>query len=508
MQKLIKSIFTPSVRLDRIVISGVVTLLVASLVMMFLVSHRALKREARLNAEQTLEATVQHVDNILLSVEQSTGNIYSEMVNYLDQPDVLTTYCRQLIQCNPHIVGCAICFKPDYFPGRHLYMIYVHPKGGGKKKAQGAPLIVSDKFGSRPYTEHLWYSVPMTKGKACWTDPLPEEEDEGVTLSFCLPIYDKQHECVGVLAADLSVDQLSQNVLTSNVSSHGYSVLLASNGSFIVHPDQAMRSGKTIFTQEEYGGNSTILHAAKVMLAGEEGSMPFRQRDQDWIVFFKPFLQTDVPGRSMEQISWSIGVVYSEDQIFDTYNTLLFYVVAISIIGLLVFYLLCRFVIRRQMRSLQRLTHAAQRVSEGHYDDPMPDIRRNDEIGQLYDHLKEMSKSLAAHVKEQNLLTGQLKNRREVMYEVYAKERSVDRVMSLFLHFVTNQMIAPTQDVKRYVEKLCTSYRSFAPEEVGHIVSTINRKSDSIIELINNTLDTADSHHLGDSEAGKEADHD
>ena len=138
----------------------------------------------------------------------------------------------------------------------------------------------------------------------------------------------------------------------------------------------------------------------------------------------------------------------------------------------------------------------------------MPDIRRNDEIGQLYDHLKEMSKSLAAHVKELNLLTGQLKNRREVMYEVYAKERSVDRVMSSFLHFVTNQMIAPAQDVKRYVEKLCTSYRSFAPEEVGHIVSTINRKSDSIIELINNTLDTANSHHLGDSEAGKEADHD
>lgn len=501
MQKLIKSIFTPSDRLNRIVICGVVTLLVASLVMMFLVSHRALKREARLNAEQTLEATVQHVDNILLSVEQSTGNIYSEMVNYLDQPDVLTTYCRQLIQCNPHIVGCAICFKPDYFPGRHLYMIYVHPKGGGKKKAQGAPLIVSDKFGSRPYTEHLWYSVPMTKGKACWTDPLPEEEDEGVTLSFCLPIYDKQHECVGVLAADLSVDQLSQNVLTSNVSSHGYSVLLASNGSFIVHPDQAMRSGKTIFTQEEYGGNSTILHAAKVMLAGEEGSMPFRQKDQDWIVFFKPFLQTDVPGRSMEQISWSIGVVYSEDQIFDTYNTLLFYVVAISIIGLLVFYLLCRFVIRRQMRSLQRLTHAAQRVSEGHYDDPMPPLRREDEIGLLYQNFEAMKQSLDNHVKELTDLTRTLKRRREVTREIYAKEQSVDRMKSFFLYFVTNQMIAPAEDIECYVKTLSSNYHDLSPTEVSQIVGTIDMKSNTIIEMINDILNAAD------DETGKEVDH-
>ena len=306
---------------------------------------------------------------------------------------------------------------------------------------------------------------------------------------------------MGVLAADLSVDQLSQNVLTSNVSSHGYSVLLASNGSFIVHPEQAMRSGKTIFTQEEYGGNSTILHAAKVMLAGEEGSMPFRQKDQDWIVFFKPFLQTDVPGRSMEQISWSIGVVYSEDQIFDTYNTLLFYVVAISIIGLLVFYLLCRFVIRRQMRSLQRLTHAAQRVSEGHYDDPMPPLRREDEIGLLYQNFEAMKQSLDNHVKELTDLTRTLKRRREVTREIYAKEQSVDRMKSFFLYFVTNQMIAPAEDIERYVKTLSSNYHDLSPTEVSQIVGTIDMKSNTIIEMINDILNAAD------DETGKEVDH-
>jgi HAMP domain-containing protein len=262
-----------------------------------------------------------------------------------------------------------------------------------------------------------------------------------------------------------------------------------------------MRSGKTIFTQEEYGGNSTILHAAKVMLAGEEGSMPFRQRDQDWIVFFKPFLQTDVPGRSMEQISWSIGVVYSEDQIFDTYNTLLFYVVAISIIGLLVFYLLCRFVIRRQMRSLQRLTHAAQRVSEGHYDDPMPPLRREDEIGLLYQNFEAMKQSLDNHVKELTDLTRTLKRRREVTREIYAKEQSVDRMKSFFLYFVTNQMIAPAEDIERYVKTLSSNYHDLSPTEVSQIVGTIDMKSNTIIEMINDILNAAD------DETGKEVDH-
>ena len=367
---------------------------------------------------------------------------------------------------------------------------------------------LSDKYGTKPYTEYPWYTQPMTTGKTCWTDPLPNEEDEGVTLSFCKPITDGKQQLVGVVVADVSVRQLSDIVLSAQSTSDNYTVLLGSNGSFIVHPDQLNLLNETVFTQPEKSENSSIQEAAKAMLNGETGYLPFEQNGEDWYVFYKPFQQAKTPNRSMERINWSIGVVYSEAAAFGHYNHLLMLVVVIAVAGLLLLWLLCRLVIHRQLKSLRQLTHVTQRIAEGHYDDPMPDIRRNDEIGQLYDHLKEMSKSLAAHVKELNLLTGQLKNRREVMYEVYAKERSVDRVMSSFLHFVTNQMIAPAQDVKRYVEKLCTSYRSFAPEEVGHIVSTINRKSDSIIELINNTLDTADSHHLGDSEAGKEADHD
>lgn len=36
-------------------------------------SHKALRQEGVRNAEQTLEGTMQHIDNILLSVEQATS---------------------------------------------------------------------------------------------------------------------------------------------------------------------------------------------------------------------------------------------------------------------------------------------------------------------------------------------------------------------------------------------------------------------------------------------------
>ena len=38
------------------------------------------------------------------------------------------TYSRDLVLSNPYIDGCAICFKPGYYPGKDLFMAYVHHK--------------------------------------------------------------------------------------------------------------------------------------------------------------------------------------------------------------------------------------------------------------------------------------------------------------------------------------------------------------------------------------------
>ena len=72
---------TLSLRLSVMIVSAIALLLLASLGIMFYFSRQALKQEALQNAEQTLEGTVQHIDNILLSVEQATGNIYFNIIN-------------------------------------------------------------------------------------------------------------------------------------------------------------------------------------------------------------------------------------------------------------------------------------------------------------------------------------------------------------------------------------------------------------------------------------------
>ena len=71
---------TLSFRLSLRVLLALATLLLAALLIMFRYSRKAVKEEALMDAQQTLEATVERIDNILLSVEQGAGNVYWKML--------------------------------------------------------------------------------------------------------------------------------------------------------------------------------------------------------------------------------------------------------------------------------------------------------------------------------------------------------------------------------------------------------------------------------------------
>ena len=488
---------TLSVRLSLMVVSLIALLLLLSLALMFHFSRQVMREEAMQDAEQTLEGTVQHIDNILLSVEQSTGNIYWDLMAHLDRQDLMLTYARRLVTCNPNIIGCAIVFKPYYYPDHELFMAYVHRKGHSPTTDENMELVTSETFTDKPYTKQVWYTQPMETGRACWIDPLKGEdtEDEPLT-SFCLPLYSRgtgaEMEVVGVVAVDLSIDLLSRIVLDAKPSANGYTMLLASNGSYIVHPDPEKLSYQTVFTQMQHGADPSVLEAAESMVAGETGYKTFRMKGQDWCVFYKPFQRAEVPGRANEKLGWSVGVVYPEDDVFGDYNHLLYLLLAIAVVGLLLFFVLCQMVTHRQLMPLRILTQSAQRIAGGHYDETIPETRRGDEVGQLQDHFQHMQQSLAAHVSELEQMTATLNERSEVLRKTYEQAKEADQMKTVFLHNMTNQMIAPADAINKSVTDLCDHYQDISHQEADREVNTIQQESQAMIDLLSQMIHSAD----------------
>ena len=495
-----------SLRLNLLVISELVLLLLLSLAVLFYFSRQALKEEAKRDAEQTLEGTVQQIDNILMSVEQTAYNVYQDVALHLDQPDRMFTYCREMVECNPYVGGCAIAMKPGYYPDRELFMAYVH-------KNKGDSLVTSQSFGTVPYTEQVWYTSSMESGKASWTDPLREEEDEGVTLSFCLPIFDKNHARVGIMAVDLQTSLLSQIVLAVKPFPNSYSVLLSRGGLYIVHPDkEKLSKHMTVFTHQDEDVDPQLLETAEEMTAGETGHHAFRMNGEDYYIFYKPFQRSKEYGIPMETLGWSAGLVCLEDDIFGDFNHLTYLVLIITVVGMLLFFVVCRWMVRRQMKPLRLMTESARRIAQGHLDEPVPNAQREDEIGQLQDHFQQMQRSLAAKASEQERLTAMLQKRNEELGKAYGQVQGSDRMKTTFLHYMTTQMTVPSDLIEKSVTKLSNNYHDIPVQEADYEVGVIKTQSETVLDLLDHMvealeLEAEDAKKIEEEIIGKEVSH-
>ena len=101
-----------SVQLSLMIVLPIAMLLMVSLFIMLFYSREALREEAEQEAKQTLEGTAQQLDNILLSVEQASGNIYWSLQSSLNNPDKMFVFSKELVETNPNIVGSGITRFP------------------------------------------------------------------------------------------------------------------------------------------------------------------------------------------------------------------------------------------------------------------------------------------------------------------------------------------------------------------------------------------------------------
>lgn len=493
---------TLSVRLSLMVVSAMAILLMASLVVMLHFSRKAVKEEALQKASQTLAGTIYRMDNILLSVEQATGNIYFNILPNLNQPDKIYASCSKVVESNRFVVGCAIAFKPYYFKDQELFATYFHHTGSGLNASE-SPIIQENSIGKRPYTEQTWFTETMTSGKPDWLTPMQGlDTDLEPIISFCLPFSGTDSTTIGVMRVDVSLSLLSHIVQEGKPSPNSYCTLLEEDGSFIVHPDSNKLLHQTIFAEAHQGIDPTVKEAAKAMVSGETGYRPFRMNHVDYYVFYEPFKRVAVQGRSMENLGWSIGIIYPEDDIFGDYNRLLYYVLAIATIGLLLLFVLSWTIIHRQLLPLRLLTTSAQHIALGNYNEIIPDSLQHDEIGDLQNHFQQMQQSLATHVGELEQLTVALEKRGKELHTAYEQAQRADYLKMAFLHNMTDQMIGPAAAISADVNDLCDFSSSKGKDETIQLADDIQLQGKTITELLNNLL------HMSEEEIGKEGGHD
>ena len=479
---------TLSIRLSLTVVFAMAILLVCSLTVMLYFSRKAVKEEALQKAMQTLEGTVQRIDNILLSVEQATGNQYFNMLNHLNDPDKVTAYCRELVESNKYIDGAAVAFKPYYYHDREFFMAYFH-REEDRLEFTDSPIIQADIFGNHPYTEQVWFTRPMTTSTVEWLKPSTYLEDGGeALLTFSLPIPGNDGNPIGVIGVDVSLNILSRIIQTTKPSPNSYCTLIAGDGSYIIHPDTT-KLQTNIFKVSEKKATPSMKAAARAMLSRKTGYKSFQMNGTNYYVFYKPFTTTTVSGRAIDRPNWSIGIIYPENDIFGDYKLLLYYVLGIAIVGLILLYIFCRIIIRHQLMPLVMLTKTAQHIADGNYDVVIPDSRHRDEVGSLQTHFKLMQKTLVTNIEELNNLNTTLQKREEDLKKAYEKAQEADKMKTAFLHNMSDKMALPANTIFSDVATLCgTEYSNLEKEKTDRLTDDIQEQGNAIADLLDALL--------------------
>ena len=191
----------------------------------------------------------------------------------------------------------------------------------------------------------------------------------------------------------------------------------------------------------------------------------------------------------MNKLGWSAGIIYPEDDIFGDYNQLLYIVLAIAGIGLLVLLVLCQLFTHHQLLPLRMLTESARRISEGHYDETIPDSRHHDEVGRLQANFRQMQLALSANMGELERLNETLRERGVGLAEAYEQAREADHMKTAVLHNMTNQMLTPVNAISSNVDELCHNSRTLKPAEVQQLVTDILHEGENITDVLNDLLE-------------------
>jgi len=483
-----------SLRISLLAVLAMAVLLFAALLVMFSYSRQTMKEDALSRASQTLDGASGKIDNILLSVEETTGNVYYMMLPYLNNPDSVDAYSRRIVDTNPYITGCAIAMRPGFYPDREEFMAYYR-----REEKEGQSHIVRlDSFGHNSYTEQMWYTKPMRSFTPMWLNPLVDvDTDIEPITSFCLPIADYEGKPQGVMCVDVSLSLLSGIIAAAKPSPNSYCVMLDRDGSFIVHPLGEQLMNITAF---DVGGES-VREAAQAMTSGESGYRPMTIDDEEFYIFYKPFERAFVPNRAMGNMGWSVGVVISKDDIFGDFNHLFYYVLIIAVEGLLLMFIFSWLVVYVGLKPLKMLADKVFRISQGHYFEPIPDTKKKDEIGILQRNFQRMQLSLAVNVKELQQLTNTIKQHSNDLREAYKEAKKADKMRTVFLHNMTNQMVEPAEAIDKDVALLSRVGEDVDRGTVVKLSKSIQKRGEAIAQLLNHLF------HQTEEEMRKEVEH-
>ena len=460
-----------SIRLGLAITLIVMVIFIVSVGFLFALYKDFVRQSAVTRATQILDNTALRIADIMGEVETAADNM-AWYVDGCQDPDSMIRDTREVLLNNPHFHSCSISMEPDYFKqyGRY-FSIYSVRDGDSISTAQ---------YGSDDlqYFHLDWYMKPQGLRQGCWIDPYLNTNPQAtyqtnVITTYSRPLFDRDGLFIGVIAIDLDVKWLSQEVTSVAPYPNSSSIIIGSKGQYLVHPDTLKLIQQSIFSDPDPRSKEAVDTLGKKMLAGESGVSRLVVDGNDALMFYRPVGKAD----------WSMAIVCPEDDVFSGYNRLLYNVWIIVFIGLLVIMLFSYQAIGGAIAPLHLLAHQARDIAEGRYSNRLPKVSRRDTIGQLQNSFVDMQQSLSDYVSNIRLINTQMEQRNCELLDANEKALESDRKKTVFLQDMMHQIRTPLNIIGGFAQVLNESFHEIPADESKKIVQMMQENVKKIMRI-------------------------
>ena len=417
-------------------------------------------------AVQLLDNTAERINGIMDETEVVTNYMAMYTPRHL-HPDSLLAITHRTVADHSFLTGFAISMEPYYFPEMGRYF--------SAYSLRENDTISTVREGPFEYFEKIWYKSSHIRGVPCWVDAYDDynegtQSSKDILTSYCCPMRDENGKFIGSITASLTLKWLSEAVTQIKPFPNSSAIMIGRTGTYLVHPDTAKLYRETIFSDADPRVRRDITSLGKAMIAGHSGMMLTIVDGKDSYIFYRP----------LERTGWSIAIVCPASDVFRRYNQLLYAVWIMIGFGLLMLLLICYQTVRKAMQPLKQLSHQAQHIANGNFEEPLSESQRSDSVGRLTNSFILMQHSLASSVSDIRQVNAKLEQRYEELARAYQLKMEANEQKTAFIRNMFHQIRTPLNIISGFTQVLSSSIGELSEEEIADITSRMMSSAKSI----------------------------